>query len=174
MGVRGTSRIGFHGLAAGVPGALVGALLGALAAAPPAAAQPAAQPVATPPAAACAKADFEAVVDDAAASLRDLNQKHKPDFQERLKTLKDKRGWGHDQFMKEAAPFVKDDAIAGFEAKSFELLEQISTLGQDGAAAKTPDCGLLVELQARMKLLVDIQGKKWTYMFGKLDTELAK
>ncbi len=122
----------------------------------------------------CAKSDFEAVVDDAAASLRDLNQKHKPDFQERLKALKDKRGWGHDQFMKEAAPFVKDEAISGFEAKSFELLEQISTLGQDGAAAKTPDCGLLVELQARMKRLVDIQGQKWTYMFGKLDAELAK
>lgn len=124
--------------------------------------------------AACSKSDFEAVVDEAAASLRDLNQKHKPDFQERLKALKDKRGWGHDQFMKEAAPFVKDDAIAGFESQSFALLEQISTLGQDGAAAPTPDCGLLVELQARMKRLVDIQGQKWTYMFGKLDAELAK
>lgn len=124
--------------------------------------------------AACSKSDFEAVVDEAAAALRDLNQKHKPDFQERLKALKDKRGWGHDQFMQEAAPFVKDEAIAGFEAQSFTLLEQISTLGQDGAAAKTPDCGLLVELQARMKRLVDIQGQKWSYMFGKLDAELAK
>ncbi len=125
-------------------------------------------------AAGCAKADFEAVVDEAAEALRDLNQKHKPEFQERLKTLKDKRGWSHDQFMKEAAPFVKDEAIAGFEAKSSELLDQISTLGQGGAAAATPDCGLLVELKARMKLLVDIQTKKWGYMFGKLDAELAK
>ena len=148
---------------------LVAAVIVAVPGAAPVSAQPAAVP-----SAACAKADFEAVVDDAAASLRDLNQKHKPDFQERLKALKDKRGWGHDQFMKEASPFVKDEAIAGFETKSFELLEQISTLGQDGAAAKTPDCGLLVELQARMKLLVDIQGQKWTYMFGKLDAELAK
>ena len=161
MGVRGTSKIGVLRFAAAV------AL--AVAAVSPATAQPAAAP-----AAACAKSDFEAVVDDAAASLRDLNQKHKPDFQERLKALKDKRGWGHDQFMKEAAPFVKDEAISGFEAKSFELLEQISTLGQDGAAAKTQECGLLVELQARMKRLVDIQGQKWTYMFGKLDAELAK
>ncbi|MEQ1710068.1 MAG: hypothetical protein ABL908_01550 [Hyphomicrobium sp.] len=161
MGVRGTSKIGVL--------RLVAAVAVAVAAVSPAAAQPAAAPPA-----ACTKSDFEAVVDDAAASLRDLNQKHKPDFQERLKALKDKRGWGHDQFMKEAAPFVKDDAIASFEAKSFELLEQISTLGQDGAAAKTPDCGLLVELQARMKRLVDIQGQKWTYMFGKIDAELAK
>lgn len=134
--------------------------------------------VAGPPAlaqlVACAKADFEAVVDDAAAALRDLNQKNKPDFQERLKALKDKRGWGHDQFIKEAAPFVKDDAIAGFETKSSALLDEISTLGQDGAAAATPDCGLLVELNARMKLLVDIQGQKWSYMFSKLDAALTK
>ncbi len=157
MGARGTSGYGHLRLAA--------AILALLAAAPL---------HANAQAAACSKSDFEAVVDDAAASLRDLNQKHKPDFQERLKALKDKRGWGHDEFMKQAAPFVKDDAIAGFEGQSFELLEQISTLGQDGAAAKTPDCGLLVELQARMKRLVDIQGQKWTYMFGKLDAELAK
>lgn len=123
---------------------------------------------------ACTKADFEAVVDEAAAKLRDLNQKMKPSFQEHLKALKDKRGWSHDQFMKEAAPFVKDAAIADFEARSSALLDQISTLGQDGAAAATPDCALLVELNARMKLLVDIQTQKWTYMFGKLDTELAR
>ncbi len=123
---------------------------------------------------ACSKSDFEAVVDEAAASLRDLNQKNKPDFQERLKSLKDKRGWTHDQFMSEGAPLVKDETIAGFEAKSSELLEQISTLGQDGAAAKTPDCGLLIELKARMKLLVEIQGQKWSYMFRKLDAALAK
>lgn len=157
MGARGTSAVGGLRLAA--------ALLALWVAAP-------ARAIAQP--APCSKSDFEAVVDEAAAALRDLNQKHKPDFQERLKSLKDKRGWGHDEFMKQAAPFVKDDAIAGYEAQSFALLEQISTLGQDGAAAKTPDCGLLVELQARMKRLVDIQGQKWTYMFGKLDAELAK
>ena len=157
MGDRGTSAFGGMRLA-------VALLLLPVAASTPAVTQPAA----------CTKSDFEAVVDEAAAALRDLNQKYKPDFQERLKALKDKRGWGHDEFMKQAAPFVKDDAIANFEAQSFALLEQISTLGQDGAAAKTLDCGLLVELQARMKRLVEIQGQKWTYMFGKLDAELAK
>jgi hypothetical protein len=123
---------------------------------------------------ACAKTDFEAVVDEAAEALRDLNQKHKPEFQERLRGLKDKRGWDHDQFMKEAAPFVKDDKITSYETRSFQLLEEISTLGQDGATAATPDCALLIELQARMKLLVDIQTEKWTYMFAKIDGEMAK
>ncbi len=45
-------------------------------------------------------------------------------------------------------------------------------MGQAGADAKTPDCALLLELRARMKVLVDTQNAKWTYMFKKLDTAL--
>ena len=43
-------------------------------------------------------------------------------------------------------------------------------MGQAGADAKTPDCALLLELRARMRVLVDTQNAKWTYMFKKLDT----
>jgi len=122
----------------------------------------------------CAKSDFEAVVDDAAAALRDLNLKNKPDFQEKLRQLKDKRGWSHDQFLQEAAPFVRDDKIAVFDQDSEQLLSDIASLGQEGADAKTPDCGLMHELRARMKVLVDTQKAKWAYMFEKLDAALAK
>jgi hypothetical protein len=122
----------------------------------------------------CAKSDFEVVVDDAAAALRDLNLKNKPDFQEKLRQLKDKRGWSHDQFMAEAAPYVRDDKIAVFDQESDQLLNDISSLGQEGADAKTPDCALLHELRARMKVLVDTQSAKWHYMFEKLNAALAQ
>ncbi len=122
----------------------------------------------------CAKSDFEAVVDDAAAALRDLNLKNKPNFQEKLRQLKDKRGWSHDQFMTEAAPYVRDDKIAVFDQESEQLLNDIASLGQEGADAKTPDCALLHELRARMKVLVDTQTAKWTYMFEKLNAALAQ
>ena len=122
----------------------------------------------------CAKGDFEAVVDDAAAALRDLNLKNKPDFQEKLRQLKDKRGWSHDQFMTEAAPYVRDDKIAVFDQEFEQLLNDISSLGQEGADAKTPDCALLHELRARMNVLVDTQQAKWTYMFQKLNAALAQ
>ena len=122
----------------------------------------------------CAKADFEAVVDDAAGALRDLNMQNKPAFQEKLRQLKDKRGWSHDAFLKEAAPFVRDDKIAGFDQDSERLLTDISTLGQEGADAATPDCALLADLKARMQTLVDTQTAKWTYMFAKLDAALAQ
>lgn len=124
--------------------------------------------------AACTKAEFETVVDEAASSLRDLNAKNKPEFQEKLRQLKDKRGWSQDQFLKEAAPFVKDADIEVFEKKSNELLGKISTMGQEGSAAKTPDCTMLSELHTHMKSLVETQTAKWGYMFGKLDAELGK
>jgi hypothetical protein len=130
---------------------------------------------ATPPVAqACAKSDFEAVVDEAAAALRDLNMKNKPAFQEKLRQLKEKRGWSHDEFLKEATPYVRDAKIAVFDQDSERLLNDISSLGQEGADAKTPDCALLLELRARMKVLVDTQSAKWTYMFEKLDVALAQ
>lgn len=135
----------------------------------------AAAPAAAPPApSSCAKADFEQVVEQAAGVLRDLNFKNKPLFQEKLRSLKEKRGWTHDEFMKQAAPFVRDEKIAAFDNSTNELLSAIATMGQEGANALTPDCALLLELRARMTVLVDTQTSKWSYMFEKIDTELWK
>jgi hypothetical protein len=132
--------------------------------------------VQTPPAAgsSCAKGDFEGVVEQAAGSLRELNAKNKPSFQEKLRSLKTKRGWSNDQFMTEAAPFVRDDKITEFDTATEDLLSAISSMGQEGAAAATPDCAVLLELRAQMKVLVETQTSKWAYMFQKLDTELWK
>ena len=122
----------------------------------------------------CTKAQFEAVVDEAGEALRNLNQEKKPDFQDRLRQLKDKRGWTNDEFLKAAAPFVKDDQIDIYDNKSNELLEKISSMGEGGAVAKSPDCATLLELHAQMKVLVETQNEKWVYMFAKLDAELQK
>lgn len=122
----------------------------------------------------CKKAEFEAVVDEAAAALRDLNLAKRPAFQDKLRQLKDKRGWTHDEFIEKAAPFVRDDEISVFDRKSEDLLRTISTMGQEGADAKRPDCALLLELRARMRVLVETQTEKWNYMFSKLETELWK
>ncbi|MFT3731157.1 MAG: hypothetical protein QM780_06990 [Hyphomicrobium sp.] len=123
--------------------------------------------------ASCTKEDFESVVEQAAGSLRDLNAQNRPQFQEKLRQLKEKRHWNHDEFMDKAKPFVKDDKMAVYDKTTDELLSAISSMGQEGAAADTPDCTRMVELRARMKLLVDTQSAKWNYMFQKLDGELA-
>lgn len=122
----------------------------------------------------CAKADFEAVVDSAAAALRDLNQKNRPIFQDKLRELKTKRGWSDDQFMTEAAPLVKDEKTDGLDAQSGTMLAKITAMGQAGADAKTPDCTLMSELNGYMQQLVAAQTEKWEYLFSKLSAEMAK
>jgi hypothetical protein len=123
---------------------------------------------------ACGKEDFESVVEVASASLRDLNNQNRPMFQVKLRELKDKRSWTHDEFIARAKPFVRDDKTIVYDQKADELLSAIASMGQEGAAAAAPNCALLLELRARMKLLVDTQSAKWSYMFEKLDAELAK
>jgi hypothetical protein len=122
----------------------------------------------------CAKEDFESIVEVAAGSLRDLNNQNRPQFQEKLRALKDKRNWSHDEFIDKAKPFVKDDKTVVYDQATDELLSAVASMGQEGAAADTPDCALLLELRKRMRMLVDTQSAKWSYMFQKLDAELAK
>lgn len=119
----------------------------------------------------CAKADFEGVVDDAAGALRDLARQHTPQFQARLRQLKEKRGWSDDRFLKEAEPLVRDEKITAFDRQSEDFLARITSAGQTTAA---PDCALLTELRATMQVLVDTQKAKWAYMFEKIEGELRK
>ena len=122
----------------------------------------------------CAKEDFEAVVEAASGSLRDLNIQNRPIFQEKLRELKAKRHWTNDEFIVQARPFVKDEKMDVYDKRASELLAAIASMGQEGASADAPNCDQLVGLRQRMKLLVETQTAKWSYMFEKLDSELAK
>ena len=122
----------------------------------------------------CGRPEFEAVVESAAATLRELTGKNRPGFQDKLRLLKEKRGWSAEQFMREAAIYVQDDNIAELDRRSGDLLTRINTMGEAGAAAKAPDCKLLADLRATMKSLVDAQTEKWSYMFAKLDKALGQ
>ncbi len=117
----------------------------------------------------CGRADFEAVVDQASATLVQVAQKNTPEFQGKLRALKDKRGWSNDQLMKDGALFVRDERIAAYDETSEQLLMKINSQASDGA-----DCKALAELRAAMAALVETQTAKWAYMFDKIDKELAK
>jgi hypothetical protein len=127
----------------------------------------------------CKRADFEAVVDEAGAALRKLNSENRPALQEKLRALRDKRGWSNDQFIAEAAPFVRDEKTEDYDRQSNDFLEKITQMGQpsggaDAANARAPDCGVLAELKGHMASLVAVQQAKWTHIFGKLAAELAR
>jgi hypothetical protein len=122
----------------------------------------------------CAKSDFEGVVNEAGAVLRDLNRKNTPVFQAKLRTLKETRNWGNDEFLKQAEPFVRDERIVAYDQKSEELLVRITGGGQTGTAAKQADCDLLTELRAALGVLLETQKEKWAYMMAKIEQELGK
>ena len=122
----------------------------------------------------CTRDDFEAVVGQAAAALRELNARNKPGFQAKLRQLRTKRGWTHDQFLAEAAPLVQDAKIAEFDQKSSAFLAHIEKLGSEGARAEVPDCSRLAEVRQSMQGLVEVQQEKWRYMFDKIEAELKK
>lgn len=124
--------------------------------------------------AACTKADFETVVDQSAAALRDLNIQNRPRFQEKLRALRTKMAWTEDQFLKEAVPYVKDDEIDAYDRTTNELLNTIASMGDEGTASAKPDCGLYEVLRGHMSRLVDTQNAKWAYMFRKIDAALAQ
>ena len=123
---------------------------------------------------ACTRADFEAAVGEAAQALRDLNQANKPGFQAKLRQLKAKRGWSHDQFLAEAAPIVQDQRIAGYDDQSAAFLARIEQLGAEGTSAAAPDCSRLAEVRQSMTSLVEVQKAKWAYMFERVGSELAR
>lgn len=125
-------------------------------------------------AAGCTRSDFEQVVDQAAAALAELNAKKTPAFQGLLRQLKTKRNWSHAEFIKLGTPYVQDDQIADYDAKSNDLLASIADKGERGASAATPDCKLLDELRGTMKTLVATQVAKWDYMYAKLDRALKE
>jgi hypothetical protein len=135
-------------------------------------APPAAAPAAAP--AACTKADFETVVDQSAGALRDLNSQNRPRFQEKLRALRTKKAWTEEQFLQEAVPYVKDNAIDSFDRTTNELLNKIVSMGGEGSASATPDCGLYQQLRGHMDQLVNTQNAKWAYMFQKIDAALGE
>jgi hypothetical protein len=152
-------------------GAIVGAALNAVVLTTMGLAQSAPGPSA---ASACDRADFEAVVAGAGDRLRTLTQQNSPNFQGKLRALKDKRGWSHDQFLAEGTRFVRDEKIAEFEEKSGQLLARINDIDGATSGQQGNDCSKLAELKAHMSSLVDIQTAKWSYMFTNIEAELAK
>lgn len=123
---------------------------------------------------ACTRLQFSAAVADAAGALRDLNAQNRPPFQAKLRALKDKRGWSHDEFLKEAAPLVQDARMAEYDRESGDYLSKIQSMGEEGAAAREPDCEQLTQLRSHMQALVASQKAKWRYMLERIDQELAK
>ena len=124
------------------------------------------------PSVACAKTDFEAVVNEAGAALRDLNQQNTPLFPGQAAPAQGQAQLEQRPVPEGGGALRARRGIVGYDQKSEELLTRITGGGQVGGGP-APDC-TLSGLGGALKVLVETQKAKWTYMFAKLDKELAK
>lgn len=123
----------------------------------------------------CQRSDFEAVVDEAGSKLREINGKQKPNFQAKLRELREKRQWSDEEFREKALPFVQDEQITEFDDRIRQRLFEITNLGTpDADTTGEPDCALLEELRETLRDLVETLEAKWAHMFAKIDVALAE
>jgi hypothetical protein len=119
-------------------------------------------------AATCTADDFAAAVDKSGAALRAFNSEALPKLQDKLKQLKDKKGWDEEK----ALGNVRDDRTTKLDAAAEDLIIKIDTLGRPPEKGP-PDCSKLAELEAAGLELLAVMKAKSTYTLSKLDAEIA-
>ena len=119
-------------------------------------------------AATCAADDFAAAVDKSGAALRAFNAEALPKLQDKLKQLKDKKGWDEEKSL----GTVRDARTTKLDADAEDLILKIDTLGRPPEKGP-PDCSKLAELEAAGLELLAAMKAKSTYTLSKLDAELA-
>jgi hypothetical protein len=121
----------------------------------------------------CAKAEFEAVVAEAAGRLRELALVNRPVADTRLRELKSKRGWGDAAFLAAAGPLVNDARTAELDRASQELLERMRA-ASEGEGTATADCSLLSSLRDKLASVVAMQTEKWAHIRDNIEEALRK
>ena len=119
-------------------------------------------------AATCTADDFAAAVDKSGAQLRAFNSEALPKLQDKLKQLKEKKGWDEEK----ALDSVRDDRTAKLDAEAEDLIVKIDTLGRPPEKGP-PDCSKLAELEAAGIELLAVMKAKSTNTLAKLDTQIA-
>ena len=119
-------------------------------------------------AATCTAEDFAAAVDKSGAQLRAFNAEALPKLQDKLKQLKDKKGWDEEK----ALDSVRDDRTTKLDAEAEDLIVKIDMLGRPPEKG-TPDCSKLAELEAAGLELLAVMKAKSTYTLAKLETQIA-
>lgn len=120
----------------------------------------------------CTAEDFAAAVDRSGAALRAFNAEALPKLKDKLRELKDKKGWEESGYEEKALAAIRDKRTAKLDADAESLIVKIDTLGRPPAEGPL-DCAKLTELDAAGLELLAVMKAKSAYTFSKLDTEIA-
>jgi hypothetical protein len=119
---------------------------------------------------ACTADDFAKTVDGVGATLRTFNGEAAPRLQARLKVLKDKNGWGDDDYEDKAIVSLQDQRLETLDGTANELLARIDTLGRVDAG-QPADCTRLEELKTVGIELLAVMKAKSAYLVAKIDQQ---
>ena len=122
--------------------------------------------------AACTPNDFAAAVDSSGAALRTFNAEALPKLKNKLRQLKDTKGWPDAGYEEKALQSVRDKRTADYDAKAEDLIVKIDLLGRP-PSEQAPDCSKLAELNAAGLELLAVMKAKSAYTLTKLDTAIA-
>lgn len=123
-------------------------------------------------AATCTADDFAAAVDKSGAALRAFNAEALPKLQDKLKQLKEKRGWAGADDEEKALAAVRDERTAKLDTDAEDLIIKIDTLGRPPEKGP-PDCSKLAELEAAGLELLAVMKAKSNHTLAKLDAAIA-
>ena len=123
-------------------------------------------------AAICTAEDFAAAVDRSGAALRAFNAEALPKLKDKIRELKDKRGWEDSGYEEKALASIRDKRTAKLDADAENLTLKIDTLGRTPEEGPL-DCSKLTELDAAGLELLAVMKAKSAYTFSKLDAEIA-
>jgi hypothetical protein len=116
----------------------------------------------------CTPEQFAAAVDKSGAQLRAFNAEALPKLQDKLKQLKDKKGWDDERSL----GAVRDERTAKLDEDAENLIVKIDTLGRPPEKGQ-PDCSKLAELEAAGIELLAVMKAKSKYTLAKLDAAIA-
>jgi hypothetical protein len=124
-------------------------------------------------AASCTAEDFAAAVDRSGVALRAFNAEAMPRLRDKLKELKEKKGWDDLDYEERGLGEVRDAHSAELDADAEDLITKIDTLGRPDPG-RPPDCAKLTALDAAGLELLAVMKAKSNYTISKLDTEIAQ
>ncbi len=120
----------------------------------------------------CTAEDFAAAVDRSGAQLRAFNAEALPKLKDKLRELKDKKGWDDAGYEEKALAKIRDKRTAKLDDDAENLILKIDTLGQPPAEGPL-DCTKLAALEAASLELLAVMKAKSAYTLSKLDAAIA-
>jgi hypothetical protein len=110
---------------------------------------------------------FNALIDETAQKLRNLNRDSETRFQERLHAIGKMQGWTEAQMASKASAAMDENKLANFNSQIEELVTQLDTLS--ATPASEVSCDRLNQLKSVRDQLISVMTKKAGFILAEVE-----